>query len=192
MEIQSSQSRIASNMNRTVGSVTTLSRLNNVVECINLPTTSSSNSGMKVLDAQIWFDLYASSAYCSSKTIVVQLLQGVSGYGSSTSGVSVYVTSDDYKHFQVMSFSTLIGRVVCLGLYNYNITTWPNAGQGLESFYYKTMRIMTIHFGHRVGKYDPSTELPRDFCARIGPLQLGVVLVPPPPPLLQTWDQTWS
>ena len=23
----------------------------------------------------------------------------------------------------------------------------------------------------------PSTELPRDFCARIGPLQLGVVLV---------------
>ena len=34
---------------------------------------------------------------------------------------------------------------------------------------------MKIHFGHRVGKYDP--ELPRDFCAGIGPLQLGVVLV---------------
>ena len=31
--------------------------------------------------------------------------------------------------------------------------------------------------GHCVGKYDPSTELPRDFCAGIGPLQLGVVLV---------------
>ena len=30
---------------------------------------------------------------------------------------------------------------------------------------------------HGVGKYDPSTELPRDFCAGIGPLQLGVVLV---------------
>ena len=27
------------------------------------------------------------------------------------------------------------------------------------------------------GKYDPITELPRDFCAEIGPLQLGVVLV---------------
>ena len=36
---------------------------------------------------------------------------------------------------------------------------------------------MKIHFGHRVGIYDPSTELPRDFCAGIGPLQLGVVLV---------------
>ena len=36
---------------------------------------------------------------------------------------------------------------------------------------------MKIHFGHRVGKYDPSTELPRDFCAGIGPLQLGIVLV---------------
>ena len=36
---------------------------------------------------------------------------------------------------------------------------------------------MKIHFGHRVGKCDPSTELPRDFCAGIGPLQLGVVLV---------------
>ena len=31
--------------------------------------------------------------------------------------------------------------------------------------------------GHCVGKYDPSTELPSDFCAGIGPLQLGVVLV---------------
>ena len=36
---------------------------------------------------------------------------------------------------------------------------------------------MKILFGHRVGKYDPSTELPRDFCAGIGPLQFGVVLV---------------
>ena len=41
----------------------------------------------------------------------------------------------------------------------------------------KTMRITKIYFGHCVGKYDPSTELPRDFCAGIGPLQLGVVLV---------------
>ena len=43
----------------------------------------------------------------------------------------------------------------------------------------KTMRITKIHFGHRVGKYDPclGTELPRDFCSGIGPLQLGVVLV---------------
>ena len=32
---------------------------------------------------------------------------------------------------------------------------------------------MKIHFGHCVGKY----ELRRDFFARIGPLQLGVVLV---------------
>ena len=39
------------------------------------------------------------------------------------------------------------------------------------------MRIMKIHFGHRVGKYNPSTELPGDFCDGIGPLQLGVVLV---------------
>ena len=39
------------------------------------------------------------------------------------------------------------------------------------------MRITKIHFRHRVGKYNPSTELPRDFCARIGPLQFGVVLV---------------
>ena len=31
--------------------------------------------------------------------------------------------------------------------------------------------------GHCVGKYDPSTDLPRDFCAGIGPLQLSVVLV---------------
>ena len=42
----------------------------------------------------------------------------------------------------------------------------------------KTMRITKIHFGHCVGRYDPpSTELPRDFCAGIGPVQLGVVLV---------------
>ena len=41
----------------------------------------------------------------------------------------------------------------------------------------KTMEIMKINFGHHVGKYDPSTELPRDFCAGIDPLQLGVVLV---------------
>ena len=36
---------------------------------------------------------------------------------------------------------------------------------------------MKIHFGHRVGKYNSSTELPRNFCAGIGPLQLDVVLV---------------
>ena len=36
---------------------------------------------------------------------------------------------------------------------------------------------MKIHFGHRVGKKQPITELPRDFSAGIGPLQLGVVLV---------------
>ena len=36
---------------------------------------------------------------------------------------------------------------------------------------------MKIHFGHHVGKNDPSTELPRDFCAGIGPLQLSIVLV---------------
>ena len=36
---------------------------------------------------------------------------------------------------------------------------------------------MQIHFGHRLGNYDPSTELSREFCAGIGPLQLGVVLV---------------
>ena len=41
----------------------------------------------------------------------------------------------------------------------------------------KTMEIMKINFVHHVGKYDPSTELPCDFCAGIGPLQLGVVLV---------------
>ena len=34
---------------------------------------------------------------------------------------------------------------------------------------------MTIHFGQRVGKCDPSTELPR--CAVIDPLQLDVVIV---------------
>ena len=38
---------------------------------------------------------------------------------------------------------------------------------------------MKIHFGHRLGNYDPSTELSREFCAGIGPLQLGVVLVYP-------------
>ena len=36
---------------------------------------------------------------------------------------------------------------------------------------------MKNHFGDRVGKYDPITELARDFCGGIGPLQLGVVLV---------------
>ena len=36
---------------------------------------------------------------------------------------------------------------------------------------------MKIHFGHRVGSTTPSTELPGDFFAGIGPLQLGVVLV---------------
>ena len=42
----------------------------------------------------------------------------------------------------------------------------------------KTMRIMKIHHWTSCGKNTtPSTELPRDFCAGIGPLQLGVVLV---------------
>ena len=36
---------------------------------------------------------------------------------------------------------------------------------------------MKNHFGDRVGKYDPITELARDFCGGIGPLLLGVVLV---------------
>ena len=36
---------------------------------------------------------------------------------------------------------------------------------------------MKIHFWHRVGGTTPSTELPRDFCAGISSLQLGVVLV---------------
>ena len=67
-----------------------------------------------------------------------------SGSGSSTSGVSCYVTSDGYKHFQVMSVSTLIGRVVCLGLYNIN--TWPTVGQGLESFYYSREPLPINHF----------------------------------------------
>ena len=39
------------------------------------------------------------------------------------------------------------------------------------------MRKTKIHFGHYVGKYDPSTELPRDIYAGVCPLQLGVVLV---------------
>ena len=39
------------------------------------------------------------------------------------------------------------------------------------------MRIMKNHFRHRVGKYDPISELARDFCGGIGPLQLDVVLV---------------
>ena len=38
---------------------------------------------------------------------------------------------------------------------------------------------MKIHFGHRMWQNTTtSTELPRDSCAGIGPLQLGVVLVP--------------
>ena len=36
---------------------------------------------------------------------------------------------------------------------------------------------MKIHFGIVWGNTTPSTELPRDFCAGIGALQLGVVLV---------------
>jgi len=40
----------------------------------------------------------------------------------------------------------------------------------------KTMRIMTIHLGIVWENTTPSTELPRDFCAGIAPLQLGVVL----------------
>ena len=36
---------------------------------------------------------------------------------------------------------------------------------------------MTIHFGHRMGKYASDTECPPIFCAGIGPLHLGVVRV---------------
>ena len=39
------------------------------------------------------------------------------------------------------------------------------------------MRILKIHFGHLWKNTTSSTELPRDFCARIVPLQPGVVLV---------------
>jgi len=39
------------------------------------------------------------------------------------------------------------------------------------------MEIIKIRFGHYVGKYASCTEFPRIFCAGIGPLQLGVVLV---------------
>ena len=41
----------------------------------------------------------------------------------------------------------------------------------------KTTGIIRIHFGYNVGKYGPGTEFPRIFCAGIGPMQLGVVLV---------------
>ena len=36
---------------------------------------------------------------------------------------------------------------------------------------------MNIYLGILSENMTPSTELPRDFCAGIGPLQLGVVLV---------------
>ena len=36
---------------------------------------------------------------------------------------------------------------------------------------------MKIHLGIVLEDTTPSTELPHDFCAGIGPLQLGVVLV---------------
>ena len=39
------------------------------------------------------------------------------------------------------------------------------------------MGIIKINFGHCVGKYGPGPKLPNIFCAGIGPLQLGVVLV---------------
>ena len=39
------------------------------------------------------------------------------------------------------------------------------------------MRIINIHFGHYVGKCGTGTEFSHIFCAGIGPLQLGVVLV---------------
>ena len=35
---------------------------------------------------------------------------------------------------------------------------------------------MKIHFGHRVGKYDPSTELPRHFCAGSARCSLALCL----------------
>ena len=40
-----------------------------------------------------------------------------------------------------------------------------------------TMGIKKIDFEHYEGKYAPSTEFPRIFCAGIGPLQLSVVLL---------------
>ena len=43
-------------------------------------------------------------------------------------------------------------------------------------FLTKTTEIK-IHFKHYVGKYGPDTEFDRNFCAGIGPLHLGVVLV---------------
>ena len=45
----------------------------------------------------------------------------------------------------------------------------------MYSFPTKTMEILEIHFGHSVGKYGPGAEFPRNFCVRIGPLQVGVV-----------------
>ena len=38
---------------------------------------------------------------------------------------------------------------------------------------------MKIHFGHRLRNTTPSTELPRDICPGIDPLQLDVVPVFP-------------
>ena len=38
-----------------------------------------------------------------------------------------------------------------------------------------TVGIIKLHFEHYVGKYSP--EYPSIFCAGIGPLQLGVVLI---------------
>ena len=39
------------------------------------------------------------------------------------------------------------------------------------------MGIINIHSEHYVGNTAPGTEFPYIFCAGIGPLQLGVVLV---------------
>ena len=39
------------------------------------------------------------------------------------------------------------------------------------------MEMIQIHFKHKVGKYGPCIKFAYDFCAGIGPLQLGVVLV---------------
>ena len=40
------------------------------------------------------------------------------------------------------------------------------------------MVMKKIHFEHYVGKYAPGTEFPHIFCAGIGQMQLGAVLVP--------------
>ena len=57
----------------------------------------------------------------------------------------------------------------------YNYGMWPIILVYL--FLSKTTEMIKIHFKHYVGKYGPDTEFDRNFCAGIGPLHLGVVLV---------------